>query len=307
MRKLSLNGKVIALSISDAPDRLKLGFPPQEVDRALFSICTALLRSGARILYAGDLRANGFTVKLFRQLAGLYVAEDRHDAFILLFSEPVLRDVGFEHLAAALSQIHEFSEAFAFVGEEKFRITFRTSGLMFESNQDGLKFENAAGFNDWLGALPVSEAPTAYTIMRSQASDGSAGRIALGGKMGLIDHSRDSYEGAMPGIAEEAKFSLMAHKPFIPLGAFGGCTRDIAIALGILPEEAEVPRGVQRADYRRTMEMLSGFAEFIPVRFKERLKFLARNDQPEELALCSVSLLHDWLSENDSAPQFGAL
>ena len=38
--------RAVALSISDAPDRAKLGFPKREVDRVLFSLCTALIREG---------------------------------------------------------------------------------------------------------------------------------------------------------------------------------------------------------------------------------------------------------------------
>ena len=52
----ALAGKIVGLSISDAPDRAKLGFPDREIDCALFSICTVLIRAGARISYAGDLR-----------------------------------------------------------------------------------------------------------------------------------------------------------------------------------------------------------------------------------------------------------
>ncbi len=39
----ALKGRSVALSVSDAPDRARLGLPSREVDRALFSICTVLV------------------------------------------------------------------------------------------------------------------------------------------------------------------------------------------------------------------------------------------------------------------------
>lgn len=51
----ALKGRSVALSVSDAPDRARLGLPSREVDRALFSICTVLVRAGAKIVYAGNL------------------------------------------------------------------------------------------------------------------------------------------------------------------------------------------------------------------------------------------------------------
>jgi hypothetical protein len=37
----------------------------------------------------------------------------------------------------------------------------------------------------------------------------------------------------MPGIAEEALLSLQARQPLFLIGGFGGCSRDIAEALGL--------------------------------------------------------------------------
>lgn len=47
-------GLTVAVSVSNAPDRARLGLPSSEVDRAMLTICTALVREGADVLYAGN-------------------------------------------------------------------------------------------------------------------------------------------------------------------------------------------------------------------------------------------------------------
>ena len=69
---MSLEGRMIAISIGDAPDRGRLGYPQREVDRVLLSVCTALVRAGARIVYGGNLDPAGFTFKIFRHLSEAY-------------------------------------------------------------------------------------------------------------------------------------------------------------------------------------------------------------------------------------------
>ena len=59
---MSLEGRMIAISIGDAPDRGRLGYPQREVDRVLLSVCTALVRAGARIVYGGNLDPAGFRI-----------------------------------------------------------------------------------------------------------------------------------------------------------------------------------------------------------------------------------------------------
>jgi hypothetical protein len=64
----------------------------------------------------------------------------------------------------------------------------------------------------------------------------SHARIILGGRV-------EGYKGRMPGIAEEALFTLRASQPLFLLGGFGGCARDIAEDLGLAPAWP-VPREV---------------------------------------------------------------
>ena len=85
---MSLEGRMIAISIGDAPDRGRLGYPQREVDRVLLSVCTALVRAGARIVYGGNLDPAGFTFKIFRHLSEAYAVRRSTPPFVHVVPEP---------------------------------------------------------------------------------------------------------------------------------------------------------------------------------------------------------------------------
>lgn len=64
--------------------------------------------------------------------------------------------------------------------------------------------------------------------MRKTMVAGTSARLALGGRV-------EGYKGSMPGIAEEVLLAMDASQPVYLLGGFGGCTRDIAESLGLVP------------------------------------------------------------------------
>ena len=101
---MSLEGRMIAISIGDAPDRGRLGYPQREVDRVLLSVCTALVRAGARIVYGGNLDPAGFTFKIFRHLSEAYAVRRPTPPFVHVVPEPVLRRANFADLAAMLKE-----------------------------------------------------------------------------------------------------------------------------------------------------------------------------------------------------------
>ena len=76
------------------------------------------------------------------------------------------------------------------------------------------------------------ELASAFSAMRLFMAADEDFRVVLGGKT-------HNYLGHFPGIAEETLYSLVAGKPVIGLGAFGGCAGDVAHALlrGTVPKE----------------------------------------------------------------------
>ena len=65
----ALSQHVVAISTSDSPDMPALGLSDQHLRDAMTEIARHLLALGARIVYGGDLRANGFTELLFELVA----------------------------------------------------------------------------------------------------------------------------------------------------------------------------------------------------------------------------------------------
>ena len=68
----TLGDRIVGISISDSEDLRRRGFLPIHIDHAMAEIATQAAAAGARIGYGGDLRPNGFTLKLFRTIAELY-------------------------------------------------------------------------------------------------------------------------------------------------------------------------------------------------------------------------------------------
>src|SRR4051812_42636892 len=87
--------------------------------------------------------------------------------------------------------------------------------------------------------------------------------------------ARGAHEGAMPGVAEEAIMTLEAGRALVLLGAFGGATRDMAIALGLLPEEARVPRGPQTDSYGPALARVEALRPLLPESLRPRLQAVA--------------------------------
>ena len=112
--------------------------------------------------------------------------------------------------------------------------------------------------------------------------------------MGLLDVDKDAYEGKMPGIAEEAIMTLEAGAAFVPLGVFGGATRDVAIALDLLPEAARVPRGPQADSYEPAMKQVEALRSAIPAEPRERLRAVAVSDRAEWIAREVVDIVALW-------------
>lgn len=289
----ALAGRTVALSISDAPDRARLGFPAREVERALFTLCVALIRAGARIQYAGDLRPGGWTFKLFRHLAGAYAGQ--HEApFMHVVPEPVLRKTSFEALVEAAREAKGTTESHFVIGGRLRPVFPHDGGLLVEPLGERELLPSDDALTHWLGHFPEEPRARAFSQARLLATQVADARISMGGKMGLAGVEGDAYEGVMPGIAEEAIMALEAGTAFAPLGAFGGATRDVAIALDLLPEAASVPRGPQADTYDAAMKRVAELRPAMPTALRERLRAIAECDRAEWIAREVIDIVALW-------------
>jgi hypothetical protein len=306
---MSLNNRMIAISISDAPDRDRLGYPKQEVDRVLLSVCTALVRAGARIVYGGNLDPSGFTFKIFRHLAEAFAVRGPKPPFVHVVPEPVLRRADFDDLANLLKEAEGTVETTAVLaegrsiglrpwsetvrdkeGDKEVRMIKVTADHISGAE---LKLRSKEKFQDWLGP-PKSSPSEAYKVARVAMTRMVSGRVVMGGKMGLTDKPADQYEGRYPGVIEEAILALGEHQPLVTLGAFGGAARDLAIALELMDKSAKVPRGPQVPSYFAALEEVRSLNDRIPPPAKDVLSQIASDDRAEPLSYAIVRVLERW-------------
>jgi hypothetical protein len=284
-------GRALALSIGDAADREKLGFPEREVQRVLFTLCTGLVREGYSILYAGDLRPGGYTLAMFKFLAGTYAGQGVVP-FTNVLPEPVVRRLGFEALLASARAAHGVAEIVLSIGGQLRTVRHIDGDLLIgEKGSNRASIRDEAQFSTWLKGFPAVTIADGFSQARQAVSHLVEGRVAMGGRMGIVGLASDQYEGALPGIAEEAILSLEAGKTFVPLAAFGGATRDVAIALGLLPAEARTPRGRQLPTYDEAMKRLEQLRGRLPKPQLARLRRLTTNDRAEDLTQEVLSVL----------------
>ena len=200
----------VAISISESPDMPILGLAKEHLDDAMAEIARHLLAMGARLMYGGDLRPQGFTEVLFELVArhkrDTVVGDDRPSVSNFL-AWPVhvsLPSEQLKHLADELSGIAELvylnSEGNVITPEHRQRLAPKLP-------------TNA----EWVSGL---------SSMREVMTRMCDARVLLGGRV-------DNFKGRMPGVAEEALTALRAGKPLFLLGGFGGCARDIAEDLGL--------------------------------------------------------------------------
>lgn len=294
MTSQPLQGLTIALSISNAPDMEKLGYPEREVDRVLLSVCGTLIRAGARIAYGGNLSSNGYTFKIFRHLAKAYAVRHQTAPFIHYIPEPILRQASFAELREYLMESNGIIEAIPVLDG-------KTQGKIFglDDSRIGLrKNENAPfeslteqAFSDLLDVTTATAEAQAYTQMRKLVSEHSHARIIMGGKMGLLHLTTDKYSGSMPGVIEETIYTLQNKKMAFVFGAFGGAARDIAIALGLLSADGAVARKEQMQSYRTAIAELEELRSAIPESDVEKLSMIAGLDRAETLGYEVVRLL----------------
>lgn len=292
---MRLYRRKIAISVSDAPDRARLGLPAREVDRALFTICTAVVREGGEVLYAGNLSPDQYTFKIFRHLAGAYASGRKCAPFRHVIPEPIARRTNFDELHAALKEASAVAQT---------RICVRGALLPVRaSNQQLLVGDAGAGrqnianeseWTAWINSYPVTNASQAYTEARAAITAEADAGIALGGKMGLLSEPADRFEGAMPGVVEEAIMMLETGKPLITLGAYGGAARDIAIALGLLEAGRRVPRGQQQPAYSAALTKVASLAGRLPDHIRPALAKIADDDRGEPTAYKILEAIVRW-------------
>ncbi|MCU0091938.1 hypothetical protein N8H72_18335 [Pseudomonas koreensis] len=200
----------IAISTSESADMDMLGLSDAHLKDATVEIARHMLALGAGIAYGGDLRKNGFSTLLYELVARhKRDSRDGHDQ-IGIFSYlgwPV-------HSSLKVEEIEEMADALSGIAE---LVLLNRKGDRICADESLQVAPTILSESDWSEGL---------TNMRRTMLAESQARIVLGGRT-------ENYKGRMPGIAEEALFSLQTQQPLYLVGGFGGCALDIAQSLGL--------------------------------------------------------------------------
>lgn len=198
--KGTLQGKRIAISVSESEELEQLGLSDQHLKDISIEIARYLIVNGATMLYGGDLRKDGFT-ELFSDLSYQYkLLSDKKKKFVNYFPFPNSKVITSDVRATFLKKqvelkILDIPKSVGSIDKEK----------------------NYNPSNSIEDRFILSEC---YADMRVIMANDSDARIVLGGK-------QKNYAGYFPGIVEETFHSLKSGKAVYLLGGFGGATRSI--------------------------------------------------------------------------------
>lgn len=206
-----LNGIRIAVSVSDNEDLERIGLSTQHLKDVMIELARYLMANGGTLLYGGHLKNEGFT-KLFAELSYQYkFLNDKSFRFVNYFPFPNSNSLSLEIKADFIKQ--------------------QVEPVLIEIPKhlgDIDKNRNYAPFNNIEDRYIFSEC---FSDMRRIMANESHARFLLGGK-------QRNYLGYLPGIIEEAYYSIQANKPIYIIGGFGGAAKSLSrVIRGEVPKE----------------------------------------------------------------------
>lgn len=199
----------VAISASESPDINAFGLSGGHLRDAVADLVLQVLAAGMDISYGGDLRQYGLTRLLF-ELVPRYTSSERLGKRTRVTNHlpwPVHIGIPTEQIERTAAEIRGTAEL-VLVGKDGKPMTLEARRRM------PTRTPSADG---WV---------TGLTAMRHFQCSCTDARVVLGGQV-------TGYKGRMPGVAEEALFSLHGRQPLFLVGGFGGAARDVAETLDL--------------------------------------------------------------------------
>jgi len=258
-RERPLAGRLIGLSAGDAQDIEARGLLARHVDIAFGAIVAALALRGARLAYGGDLRQRGFTEQLYEHVTEAYAddylrGEGAPPPFVHYLATSVWTGADRDTLIQWLKSTAGMAEL-RFMIDDDHAVALAAGEAGFVVDGPGLPRRKPLPAEELVAALQklptgARDPATALRKMRKAMARDCDIRILLGGK--IFD-----YAGDEPGIPAEARDSLANGQAVLPLGGFGGATRDVAKSLELLADDAEVATALPRDErYKKVMDQI---------------------------------------------------
>lgn len=194
-----LEGKNVAISISESPDSSSLGIGKAMFEDLSVELARHLLVSGAYLVYGGDLRPGGFT-ELFKDLAYQYGIYEKDKTLKNYFTNYLAWPIYIGMTPATQAEYKSCR-----VHCQKAAIPDTIPVALRDLMVPPTTVENMYYWAESLRA------------MRQEMESHIDARIILGGRI-------TGFKGYMPGLYEEATYAAKANHPLFLLGGFGGAS-----------------------------------------------------------------------------------
>lgn len=192
-----LEGKNVAISISESPDSNILGIGKAMFEDLSVELARHLLISGAYLVYGGDLRPGGFT-ELFKELAYQYGIYEKDRTLKNYFTNYLAWPI---YIGMSPTTQAEYKSCRVICQKATIPNTIPTN--LHEKMVPPTSVEN---LYYWAESLKA---------MRQEMEANIDARIILGGRV-------TGFKGYLPGLYEEAINAANAKHPIYLLGGFGG-------------------------------------------------------------------------------------
>lgn len=192
-----LEGKNVAISISESPDSSSLGIGKAMFEDLSVELARHLLVSGAHLVYGGDLRPGGFT-ELFKDLAYQYGIYEKDKTLKNYFTNYLAWPI-YIGMTPAIQAEYKSCRVHCQKATIPDTIPADLHGQMVPPN-------TVEKLYYWAESLKA---------MRQEMESKIDVRIILGGRVA-------GFKGYMPGLYEEAINAANSKHPIYLLGGFGG-------------------------------------------------------------------------------------
>lgn len=262
-----LNGKNIAISISESPDSSNKGIGKAMFEDLSVELARHLLISGAHLVYGGDLRPGGFT-ELFKDLAYQYGIYEKDKSLKNYFTNYLAWPIYIGMTPATQAEYKSCR-----VNCQKAAIPDAIPMNLRDLMVPPTTVEN---IYYWAESLKA---------MRQEMESHIDARIILGGRV-------TGFKGYMPGLYEEAVNAANSHHPIYLLGGFGGA------ALHLI----QLIKGETTSD-KLFEECCSNhsYQEFVSYLNKEKKEM---NFNPLDMFVNNMGLLNNGLSDDENERLF---
>lgn len=241
-----LNGIRVAVSVSDNEDLENLGLSTQHLKDVMIELARYIMANDGTLLYGGHLKNEGYT-KLFAELSYQYkFLNDKSFRFENYFPFPNSNSVTLEIKAD-------------FVKQQVKPIVIEIPEHLGDIDKNR-KYDP---FNDIKDRYIISEC---FSDMRRIMANESHARFLLGGK-------QSKFSGYLPGIIEEAYYSLKANKPVYIIGGFGGAAKSLSrVIRGEVPKELTNEFQYNNAFIQEFKKTYSERAS-VPIEYEKQIDF----------------------------------